>query len=69
MQNDKTQRCHEDDAFCRSCPERCYKNDPLPKNTAPLGLLARLVRRLTRWAARSHLRPQEGRHTRGVGPG
>ena len=68
MPADDFSRCDADHAFCRCCPERCFSTEE-PVETAEPGLFERLVRSLSRWAARAFLKAQGGRVTRIDGPG
>ncbi len=58
MQKHDDCRCHEDRAFCRSCPERCNGNDE-PMEAMTPSLLDRLLYVISHWAAQTLFKAQK----------
>ncbi len=42
--------CSEDRAFCRSCPERCFDDDPYEETTPPKWS-ARMLEAIRQWCS------------------
>ncbi len=63
MQKEVLSRCHEDHAFCRSCPKRCNGNDePMALKKEALKtptLLDRLLYVISHWAAQTLFKAQK----------